>query len=198
MGLQPGRSRQPAAGRLRPVGRRFLKRLRQPFGRARDGGARRTGPRTRRDADRRQHQALRDLEVFELAARPCGLFFATARYIPLGRGCRQRSCVSFRRERAAAEKGADRGFRDSSPVLIGDTRPPPIGPEIWSDTEILLPAQAARDEIPEISSPGETVDVLSTDEPGGGCRLPVAAVLSQFPVAVLEHLDGTATEPAAP
>lgn len=80
--------------------------------------------------------------------------------------------------------------------LIGDTDRPPIGPEIWSDTEIVLPAQARGTKFRNLFT-GETVDVLSTDEAGGSCRLPVAAVLSQFPVAVLEHVDGTATELAA-
>ena len=80
--------------------------------------------------------------------------------------------------------------------LIGHTDRPPVGPEIWSDTEILLPAQARGTQFRNLFT-GETVDVLSTDEPGGGCRLPVATVLSQFPVAVLEHVDPTATELAA-
>jgi (1->4)-alpha-D-glucan 1-alpha-D-glucosylmutase len=121
-------------------------------------------------------------------------FFATARYIPLeARGAGKDNLCLFARK--TPQKKVLVAVPRLVAGLIGNTDRPPVGPEIWSDTEILLPAQARGTHFRNLFT-GETVAVRSTDEPGGGCLLPVATVLSQFPVAVLEHLDGTATEPA--
>jgi (1->4)-alpha-D-glucan 1-alpha-D-glucosylmutase len=121
-------------------------------------------------------------------------FFATARYIPLeARGAGKENLCLFARK--TPQKKVLIAVPRLVAGLIGNTDRPPVGPEIWSDTEILLPAQARGTHFRNLFT-GETIAVRSTDEPGGGCLLPVATVLRQFPVAVLEHLDGTATEPA--
>jgi (1->4)-alpha-D-glucan 1-alpha-D-glucosylmutase len=122
-------------------------------------------------------------------------FFATARYIPLeARGAARENLCLFARK--MPQKKVLVAVPRLVAGLIGETARPPFGPEIWSDTEILLPAQARGARFRNIFT-GEIVDVLSTDEPAGTCRLPVASVLSRFPVAVLEHVNGTPSERAA-
>ena len=99
----------------------IFQRLRQrsEAGRRRAG---RTGPRTRRHADRRQHQALSDLEVFELAARPCRLFCDRCAISPSSARSRQREFVSFC-PKNASEKGA--GRRPAARCRIARRHRPP-------------------------------------------------------------------------
>jgi (1->4)-alpha-D-glucan 1-alpha-D-glucosylmutase len=78
--------------------------------------------------------------------------------------------------------------------LIGGSSRPPIGAEIWSDTEIILPQQARGVRYRSIFT-GETIEgTLSSTDPGAPCTLPLAAILGTFPVAVLERIDVVATD----
>ena len=106
-------------------------------------------------------------------------FFATARYIPLeARGAGKENLCIFARK--TPQKKVLVAVPRLVAGLIGETDRPPVGPDIWSDTEIVLPAQARGTRFRNIFT-GETVNVLSADEPGGACRLPVAAALQPVP-----------------
>jgi (1->4)-alpha-D-glucan 1-alpha-D-glucosylmutase len=73
--------------------------------------------------------------------------------------------------------------------LIGESTRPPIGEAIWTDTEILLPQQARGARFRNIFT-GETLEAgNSTQDQSGAVGLRVAAILSAFPVSVLERID---------
>jgi (1->4)-alpha-D-glucan 1-alpha-D-glucosylmutase len=78
--------------------------------------------------------------------------------------------------------------------LLGESDRPPIGGEIWSDAEILLPHQARGASFRNIFT-GETLECsLDSSEAEAPCRLPVSAILRTFPVAVLLRLNGAARD----
>jgi (1->4)-alpha-D-glucan 1-alpha-D-glucosylmutase len=100
--------------------------------------------------------------------------FDRAPYIPLATvGARHDHVVAFSR------RWGDRWVITVVPRLVLSLAGPgalPVGPEVWGDTEVVLPPGA----------PGEWRNVLtSTSVHTGGGRLSAAGVLADFPVAVL-------------
>jgi maltooligosyltrehalose synthase len=80
--------------------------------------------------------------------------------------------------------------------LIGESSRPPIGEDIWTDTEILLPQQARGARFRNIFT-GETLEAGdSAQDRSGAVGLRVAAILSAFPVAVLQRIDPMADDSA--
>jgi maltooligosyltrehalose synthase len=74
--------------------------------------------------------------------------------------------------------------------LLGDADRPPIGDEIWSETDLLLPHQARGARFRNIFT-GETLECsLDSAEADAPCRLPVSAILKSFPIAVLVRQNG--------
>ena len=61
----------------------------------------------------------------------------------------------------------------------GSPPPPPLGPAVWEDTQVVLPGEAS------LSLRNVFTGQMSCTE---GERLPVASVLSDFPVALLTNL----------
>jgi (1->4)-alpha-D-glucan 1-alpha-D-glucosylmutase len=74
--------------------------------------------------------------------------------------------------------------------LLGESDGPPIGTDVWSDTEILLPHQARNARFRNVFT-GEVLECkLDSTDQGAPCRLAVSTILAAFPVAVLVRLDG--------
>ncbi len=120
-------------------------------------------------------------------------FFATGRYIPLdGRGAAKEHLCAFARK---TPQGTVLVVVPRLVAgLIGGSNRPPIGTEVWSDTEIVLPQQARGARFRDIFT-GETIKgSLSSADPGEPYCLPLSAILGAFPVAVLERVDAGPTE----
>jgi (1->4)-alpha-D-glucan 1-alpha-D-glucosylmutase len=115
-------------------------------------------------------------------------FFATGRYIPLdATGAKQEHLCAFVRKtpQCAVLIAVPRLVAG----LIGSSASPPIGADVWSDAELLLPQQTRGARFRNIFT-GEIVDVAPpSDAEGSPCRLAVSSVLRTFPVAVLERID---------
>lgn len=114
--------------------------------------------------------------------------FATGRYIPLdARGAAKEHLCAFVRK-TPQETLLVVVPRLVAGLLRGSNRPP-IGAEVWSDTEILLPQQARGTRFRNLFT-GETIaSSPSSTDPDGPCGLPLAAILGSFPVAVLQRTD---------
>lgn len=63
--------------------------------------------------------------------------------------------------------------------LLGDRDLPPIGPEVWEDTHILLPSCAGRQYRNAL-----TGEILALAQEGSSARIDLANALAQFPVAM--------------
>lgn len=120
-------------------------------------------------------------------------FFANGRYIPIEtRGEAKEHVCAFGRK--TQQHAVIVVVPRLVAGLLGDSARPPIGAEVWSNTEILLPHQARGARLRNIFT-GETLECgLDSAEEGAPCRLPVSAILRAFPVAVLTRLDETAGE----
>ena len=70
--------------------------------------------------------------------------------------------------------------------LLGTRESPPIGPEVWEDTEIVLPVAAPTNYRDVFAA--ETFEV-SNYKPSSGRRIPVAELLRHFPVALCLAVD---------
>jgi (1->4)-alpha-D-glucan 1-alpha-D-glucosylmutase len=66
--------------------------------------------------------------------------------------------------------------------LAGEAERPPMGPEVWGMTRLLLPPPLASRSYRNLF----TGEVLTADRSDGTPGLPLAAALSNFPVALLE------------
>jgi (1->4)-alpha-D-glucan 1-alpha-D-glucosylmutase len=120
----------------------------------------------------------------------------TGRYIPLdATGAKQEHLCAFARKTPQCKVLIVVPRLISG--LVGGSASPPVGADVWLDTELLLPEQARGARFRNIFT-GEPVDVSATlGEPGTPCRLAVASVLRTFPVAVLERVDDAVIEPPA-
>ncbi len=68
--------------------------------------------------------------------------------------------------------------------LIDDSKQPPVGSDLWGDTRITVPSWRAGSSYRNLFT-GET---LASQTAGERQMLPVAEVLKEFPVALLERL----------
>jgi (1->4)-alpha-D-glucan 1-alpha-D-glucosylmutase len=66
--------------------------------------------------------------------------------------------------------------------LAGGSEQPPMGPEVWGTTRLLLPPPLAARSYRNLF----TGEVLAADSPDGTSGLSLAAALADFPVALLE------------
>ena len=73
--------------------------------------------------------------------------------------------------------------------LIGDRPTPPVGPDVWGDSRIMLPSPGDRDLRPPAFRNAMTGAVLEPRVDGDAVWLDVAAVLADFPVALLVPAD---------
>jgi (1->4)-alpha-D-glucan 1-alpha-D-glucosylmutase len=112
--------------------------------------------------------------------------FDEGEYLPLGvEGTKADHVVAF------ARKAGTRSVVVVVPRLIGgllnDFDRPPIGPEIWEDTRVLLPA-CNRSEKYQNAFTGETIEPETAD---GQTKIGVSDILANFPVALclLESSD---------
>jgi (1->4)-alpha-D-glucan 1-alpha-D-glucosylmutase len=108
--------------------------------------------------------------------------FARGDYIPLAaEGAAADHVVAF------ARRDAENEFIVAVPRLVmGLTRKEPvdpIGPEVWSDTRLLLPDAEPGTRYRDVFS-GETIKALADDD---GAILPIAEVFAAFPFALLER-----------
>jgi (1->4)-alpha-D-glucan 1-alpha-D-glucosylmutase len=119
--------------------------------------------------------------------------FTTGRYIPLdATGATQEHLCAF------ARKTPQCTVLIVIPRLIaglvGGSANPPIGADVWSDAELLLPQQARGATFRNIFTE-ETLNVSPPSaELEAPCRLAVSSVLRTFPVAVLERVDDAVIE----
>jgi (1->4)-alpha-D-glucan 1-alpha-D-glucosylmutase len=120
-------------------------------------------------------------------------FFANGRYVPIEtRGAAKDHVCAFGRK--TPQDAVIIVVPRLIAGLVGESDRPPIGPEVWSDTEILLPQQARGARFHNIFT-DETLECDSgVSEEGAPCRLPVSTILRTFPVAVLVRLNETATD----
>jgi len=113
--------------------------------------------------------------------RSCGPLFARGAYLPL-------EAVGARREHVCAF-GRSLGSQAVIVVvprlvlqLADGNQKPPLGPETWEDTLLGLPQRLASQTYRNLF----TGEVLRVEDHEGLPGLPLAAVLNQFPVALLE------------
>lgn len=109
--------------------------------------------------------------------------FHDGEYIPLdGRGTKQEHCCAF------ARLHLEQAVVTVVPRLIGsltnDAMTPPVGLDVWGDTYVTVPSWRSDSTYRNLFT-GET---LSTQTVGDRQMLPMAEVLREFPVALLERL----------
>jgi len=69
--------------------------------------------------------------------------------------------------------------------LTGGSGQPPLGPEVWKETRLVLPSDHAGRHYRNVF----TGEVLAAGEQDGGGALLMASVLAHFPVALLERME---------
>jgi len=112
----------------------------------------------------------------------------TGRYVPLDATGAQKEHVC-----AFARKSADSVLLVVAPRLIGglvgSSGRPPIGEEVWTDTELFIPRPLLARRYRHVF----TGDILegsgSTGDPSTSDRLSLARILAIFPVAAFEPID---------
>ncbi len=120
--------------------------------------------------------------------RANGPLFLDGAYLPLGAtGARQEHVCAF--SRTLGDEAVVVAVPRLVVGLTGGEEQPPLGPAIWQDTRVLLPAEEAGRQYRNLY----TGEVLTVAEKGEAA-LALAEVLGQFPVALLERLStGQAT-----
>jgi (1->4)-alpha-D-glucan 1-alpha-D-glucosylmutase len=120
-------------------------------------------------------------------------FFANGRYVPIEtRGAAKDHVCAFGRK--TQQDAVIIVVPRLVSGLLGESDRPPIGPDVWSDTEILLPQQARGARFRNILTDEAIECDLNVSEQEAPCRLPLSAILGTFPVAVLVRLTDTATD----
>ena len=71
--------------------------------------------------------------------------------------------------------------------LLAGRSIPPLGQDVWSETAIVVPGLFSQARLRDVLT-GEAVEARELG--GGGYHLPVAEILSGFPVAVLATEGG--------
>jgi (1->4)-alpha-D-glucan 1-alpha-D-glucosylmutase len=117
--------------------------------------------------------------------RAHGPLFLSGSYEPLqAAGARQEHVCAFLRTLG------DEAVVAAVPRLVlgltGGAERPPLGPEVWGDTRLLLPREQAGRSFRSLF----TGAVLAPGEHEGRPALPLAEVFGQFPVALLERVRG--------
>jgi len=109
--------------------------------------------------------------------------FTTGQYIPLeASGSRRENLCAFLRQSSATTVLVVVP-RLVAGLLAGKSGPP-IGPDIWGDTRLVLPKGVEEGRFANLL----TGDVLETMVGPESSELPMASVLRTFPVAVLEQM----------
>ena len=112
------------------------------------------------------------------------VLFESGSYLPLTvEGACQEHVCAF--ERAVNDSSVMVVVPRFCSRLIGDSSALPLGPEVWQDTRIMQPFDAAASCYRNVF----TGEILSLDQQEGRLSLALQDILSVYPVALLERFD---------
>lgn len=110
--------------------------------------------------------------------------FESGEYLPLTvEGPRQEHVCTF--ERSLAERSVVVVVPRFCSRLLRDSSDLPLGPAIWQDSAIILPADASSSRFRNVL----TGEVLTSEQRGGRSILALQSVFEAFPAALLEWVD---------